>query len=72
MFVLCMCEFISNSKTLCTRTHIVSQAGGGGGGEETGPELLPNNCQPIFMGDQPAYSPWLSSRTIVTAVSVRS
>ena len=44
MFVLCMCEFISNSKTLYAwRILIVSRAGGGGGGGGgrgvTGPEL---------------------------------
>ena len=53
MFVLCMCEFISNSKTLCmANAYCQSGWGGGGGGgrEELGLNFVPNNCQPIFMG----------------------
>ena len=42
MFVLYVCEFISNSKTLCmanTCTYCQLGWGGGGGGGVTGPEL---------------------------------
>ena len=37
------------------------------GGGRLGLNFVPSNCQPIFMGAQPAYSPWLSNKTIVTA-----
>ena len=69
MFVLYVNSSCSIFKTLassCCPSGLGGGGGGGGGGGELrlGPNFVPSNYLPIFMGAHSAYSPWLFRRTI--------